>query len=77
MPINKDHILPTAIIMDIKYRIEESLLLQEAAKKKAQIVFGSEMFINQAVLQEQVWFKEKVDATKVFKIMTPLITTFK
>lgn len=55
MPINPDWILPKAVVMDIKSVPRETPFLLKAQEKGCQIVYGIEMFINQAIAQQKIW----------------------
>jgi shikimate 5-dehydrogenase len=44
--------------MDIVYNPKETPFLQEAAKKNCQIIYGEEMFLNQAARQTAFWTKK-------------------
>lgn len=55
LPIDPKGIQVGCIVMDIKTLPKMSLLLKEAAPKRCTLVFGYEMFINQAVEQFHLW----------------------
>ncbi|MDR3623681.1 MAG: shikimate dehydrogenase [Chlamydiales bacterium] len=57
-PINLEYVAPGSIVMDIKTRLMNSSLLEEAKKRNCLIVYGFEMFLEQAVHQFKLWFKE-------------------
>lgn len=65
MPIDPQFILPHKLAMDIKTRPKDTAFLLEAAKRDCVLVYGYEMWINQAVLQWKAWFKDKYDLSKV------------
>jgi len=54
-PIEKELLHPDAWFMDIK-SVPPAESLQKYAKK---IIYGKELFIHQAVLQNEIWFKKK------------------
>ena len=54
-PIEKELLLPDSWFMDIK-SVPPTESLQKYAKK---IIFGKELFIHQAVLQDEIWFNVK------------------
>ncbi|MDP1880011.1 MAG: shikimate dehydrogenase, partial [Parachlamydiaceae bacterium] len=56
MPIEPQYILEKAVIMDIVSKPKETPFLQEAIKIGCQVIFGYDMFINQAKEQHQIWF---------------------
>jgi 3-dehydroquinate dehydratase/shikimate dehydrogenase len=55
MPIDLKKIRPNTLAMDVVYFPYETDLLKEAALKKCQIVYGEEMFLNQAARQTAFW----------------------
>lgn len=56
MPLDNDKLKPGQIVFDINTKPAWTPLLQEAARRSCQIVFGSEMFIHQALGQFHLWF---------------------
>jgi len=58
MPIEDQDIFPHAIIMDIKTKPKETSLLKSAKKKGCKIIYGYCMFIEQAMGQFSLWFKD-------------------
>ncbi|MBS4168955.1 shikimate dehydrogenase [Parachlamydia sp. AcF125] len=58
MPIRPQDILPQAVIMDIKTRPKKSLFLKVALDKGCQVIFGYQMFIQQALGQFRHWFPQ-------------------
>jgi 3-dehydroquinate dehydratase/shikimate dehydrogenase len=55
MPIDPKKIRPNTLAMDIVYFPRETDFLKEASLKKCQIVYGEEMFLNQAARQTAFW----------------------
>ncbi len=55
LPIDPQYLLPQALIMDIRSRPKKTPLLQHALKKNCAVVYGYEMFIEQALLQYQLF----------------------
>src|SRR5262249_6675088 len=55
MPIDPRKIRPNTLTMDVVYFPRETDFLKEAALKKCQIVYGEEMFLNQAARQTSFW----------------------
>lgn len=49
-------ILPGTVAMDVVYVPRMTPFLQRAEQKNCTLVFGEEMFINQAEAQQQIWF---------------------
>jgi len=58
LPIAPENICPNTVAMDIVRTPKETLFLQEASKRGCQIVYGQEMFINQAKRQTAFWFDQ-------------------
>ncbi len=57
IPIDQIKVLPSAIIMDVVYVPRETPLLQKARNLGCQVIYGEEMFFNQAALQIEEWMK--------------------
>lgn len=55
MPIHPQKISPNTLAMDIVYFPRETGFLKEASLRKCQIVYGEEMFLNQAARQTAFW----------------------
>ncbi len=55
MPIDPQNIRPDTLAMDIVYCPRETPFLQAAALQKCQIIYGEEMFLNQAARQTAFW----------------------
>lgn len=60
LPIDPKYILKSAVVMDIATRSQPNSLLACAEKKGSIIVLGRDMWVNQAVLQYRLWFKEEL-----------------
>lgn len=58
MPIAADDILPHSYVMDIK--IKKSQLLEYALKKNCPVIYGYQMFMEQARGQFNIWFKPMI-----------------
>lgn len=56
LPINPDWLCRGVIAMDIKSRPRITPFLAKALEKQCLVVYGLEMFIYQAVAQNQLWF---------------------
>jgi 3-dehydroquinate dehydratase/shikimate dehydrogenase len=56
LPISAEYILSNAVIMDIMTKPKDTLLLREASRKGCRIVYGYQMFLEQALGQFQLWF---------------------
>ncbi|HEV8050904.1 MAG TPA: shikimate dehydrogenase [Parachlamydiaceae bacterium] len=61
LPISVDDILPEAIVMDITTKPKETLLLKYAMEKGCVIIYGYEMFVEQALGQFDLWFNGQID----------------
>lgn len=61
LPIDARDLLPTAVIMDIKTKPMETELIMQALKKGCRIVYGYEMFLEQALGQFNLWFKDRIN----------------
>jgi 3-dehydroquinate dehydratase / shikimate dehydrogenase len=55
MPIDPKKILPGTVVMDIVHSPRETAFLKEACLKQCSIVYGEEMFLNQAARQTAFW----------------------
>ena len=70
LPIDPQYILPHSIVMDIKTLPTKGSLLEYAKQKGAKVVYGYEMFINQAIAQIDIWFKDKAKQQDIAKIVS-------
>lgn len=68
-PVEESWILPHTIAMDIVYVPKMTSFLQNAAHKNCALIFGQEMFINQAVAQEQIWFPQDFNEEQCYNII--------
>jgi 3-dehydroquinate dehydratase/shikimate dehydrogenase len=57
MPIDSKKIREKTLVMDIVYEPLETPFLKAAALKHCQLVYGEEMFLNQAARQSNFWLK--------------------
>jgi shikimate 5-dehydrogenase len=55
MPIDPEKIRANTLAMDVVYAPRETEFLKAAAVKGCQIVYGEEMFLNQAARQTAFW----------------------
>jgi 3-dehydroquinate dehydratase/shikimate dehydrogenase len=60
MPINCACILPNTIVMDVKTKPKETEFLKCAMQKGCSIVYGYEMFLQQAIGQLELWFENRI-----------------
>lgn len=67
-PIDSSFIAEKSLVMDIDIN-PRTKFLEEASQKGCKIVFGYEMFINQAFLQLQHWFGKDLDKEIILKIL--------
>lgn len=65
LPIDLAKVPRSAIVMDIQVRPATTLLLEHARERGSEIIFGYEMFIEQAILQFALWFKQ-IDCQRLF-----------
>ncbi len=56
LPIDPKNILPGALVMDINTRPRETLFLIKAKELNCNIIYGEEMFFEQALGQFKMWF---------------------
>ncbi|MBM3183696.1 MAG: shikimate dehydrogenase [Chlamydiae bacterium] len=61
IPINPKQITGHMLVMDIVYAPKETEFLKVALQKGCKIVYGEEMFYNQAQEQTRVWLSDIVD----------------
>lgn len=70
--IQGEWILPRTIAMDIVYVPKMTEFLKKAAQKNCRLVFGVEMFIQQALEQQRIWFGSKINMSQAEKIITKI-----
>lgn len=68
-PIAPDHLLPNTLVMDIKTNPKETLLLKLAQEKGCHVIYGYEMFLEQAIGQFALWFKDSLNPFEGKKIL--------
>lgn len=61
MPIKPEYFLPKAYVMDIVTKPKESEFLKHAKLRECRVIFGYQMFVEQAILQFDLWFQGKID----------------
>jgi 3-dehydroquinate dehydratase/shikimate dehydrogenase len=54
--IKDDWLIPGAWAMDLVYIPKMTPFLSRAAKRNCRLIFGEEMFIGQAIRQQQIWY---------------------
>ncbi len=64
LPISSEYILPSAIVMDIKTKPKDTAFLKAALQKDCKIIYGYRMFVEQALGQFSLWFKNRFDIQK-------------
>jgi 3-dehydroquinate dehydratase/shikimate dehydrogenase len=69
LPIARETILPTSLVMDINTKPKETLLLQMAKKKGCSVVYGYQMFTHQALGQFALWFNHKIEIEEGEKLL--------
>lgn len=67
--IPEEWILPHTTVMDIVYVPKYTPFLQKARQKNCRLVFGYEMFMNQALEQLRIWFPSEMDLEQAEKII--------
>jgi len=75
-PTYEEWILPDTIAMDIVYLPKYTPFLLAAARKNCRLVFGYEMFINQAVEQQRIWLCHRQAPCRCFSGQGLSIATF-
>jgi len=70
MPIPIDHVHSQALIMDINTMPKDTELLKAAKDRGSQIIYGYEMFIEQALVQFNLWFENQIELTQARNILT-------
>ncbi len=73
--IESSWILPGTIAMDIVYVPKETPFLLKAKAKGCPLIFGYEMFLEQALEQEKIWFPREVDKERAYAVMQKEIQT--
>jgi 3-dehydroquinate dehydratase / shikimate dehydrogenase len=58
LPVPTDFLIPHSVIMDVVYNPVHTPLLKAAQALNCIVIYGYEMFINQAVLQLRLWFND-------------------
>ncbi len=56
LEVGKEWIARATLVMDITYAPKQTPFLQEALQKGREVIYGEEMFVNQAQLQRKFWF---------------------
>ncbi len=69
LPIDPTWIIPHTLVMDMTTNPKETLLLKHAQQKKCSIVFGYQMFINQALQQISIWFDGQVERLEAYQML--------
>jgi len=69
MPIEPIHLDHKALVMDIKTKPKDNPLLIAARERGYPVVYGYEMFIEQALGQFALWFPNEFDHTKARSIL--------
>jgi 3-dehydroquinate dehydratase/shikimate dehydrogenase len=69
MPIEPQNILPQAVVMDIVTKPQETVFLKQAQAKGCKIVYGYQMFIEQAIGQFNLWFDGNINSQQCRKIL--------
>lgn len=56
MPIDAEAILPGSIVMDVKTKAKDTAFFQVAEKKGGHLIYGYQMYLEQAIGQYLFWF---------------------
>jgi 3-dehydroquinate dehydratase/shikimate dehydrogenase len=68
-PIDTKWIIPETVVMDVRARPQYTPFLLDAQSKNCTLIFGYEMWINQAIGQYQVWFGDQIDIANVKELL--------
>lgn len=60
LEISAQYILSSAVFMDINTKPKETLFLENAKSKGCEVIYGYQMFIEQAIEQFSIWFQELI-----------------
>ena len=69
MPISAEHILNNSIVMDIVTKPMVRTFLKHALEKNCQVIYGYEMFIEQALGQFELWLNDQINIAEARKIL--------
>ncbi len=72
--IDEHWIIPNTVAMDIVYIPKNTSFLLKAALKNCKLVYGHEMFVDQAVEQQLIWFPGQAISV-LRKVIEPLFLT--
>lgn len=73
LPIDPDHILSNAVVMDLTTQPKDTPLLMKAKQKGCSIVYGYEMFVYQAIEQFEIWFKDLINKEQCLIILRSIV----
>ena len=74
MPIDPLFIRSESLVMDIKSRPKETPFIKAAQEKDCRIVYGYQMFIEQAIGQYNIWFKNRINADECRELLEQKIS---
>lgn len=69
MPIKQQHLLGHAIVMDVKSKPKDTKLLLAARQKGCRLIYGYQMFVEQAVGQLMAWNGRRLDPAVCRRIL--------
>lgn len=69
MPVDPKYLHPNSLIMDITTKPLEIELLKQAEKKGCRIIYGYNMFVEQAIGQFALWFTGRIDLLQAKQIL--------
>lgn len=70
LPIDHEVILPQAIVMDIRTKPQKTPFLQAAQSRGCKIIYGYQMFTEQAAIQWSRWTQNNINTQLILKILT-------
>jgi 3-dehydroquinate dehydratase/shikimate dehydrogenase len=68
-PVPPQLIFPKCYAMDIVYQPKDTPFLVHAASKQCHLIYGYEMFLQQAVAQQLIWFSRLREKAQMHQIM--------
>jgi 3-dehydroquinate dehydratase / shikimate dehydrogenase len=64
MPLAPEHMISRSVVMDIVTKPKETDFLKLAKQKQCRLIYGYQMFVQQALGQFAIWFDQRVDTKK-------------
>ena len=69
VPIDPEGVIPDTTVFDVILSPKETALIQVAKKKGCNIVYGYEMYANQAAKQLKIWLKKDLEYSALLKVV--------